>query len=105
LGNRKLNKADRLICKNLELYDFWFRYKDLVANPERIMAEISTVLGRRVEVKTSWSPEHVQPDMIKLERHRLLQEGRITTGRVGLWKASAKTLSGRCHKTASLMGY
>jgi hypothetical protein len=43
--------------------------------------------------------------MIKLERHRLLQEGSIVASRVGLWKSSDKVLRKLSHKTAAIMGY
>jgi hypothetical protein len=105
ITERGLNKAYRLIWKNMKLYDLWFRYEDLVTNPENIMAEISRVLRHRLETKSAWVPGNVDPAMIKLERHRLLQEGSIVAGRVGLWKSSDKVLRNLSHKTAAIMGY
>jgi len=105
ITERGLNKAYRLIWKNMKLYDFWCRYEDLVMKPEDIMAEISKILGQRIETKSKWNPENVYPAMIKLERHRLLQEGSIVVSRVGLWKSSGKVLRKLSHKTAAIMGY
>lgn len=104
-SERKLNKAYRLIWKNLKFYDYWCRYEDLVMNPEDVMAEISRILRQKVELKRCWSPEHVYHGMIKLERHRLLEEGSIKTSRVGLWKNSGKTFHRISHRTAIMMGY
>jgi hypothetical protein len=105
ITERGLNNAYRLIWKNLKLYDFCFRYEDLVQNPEAIVDEISKVLGRRIEVKATWNSDTVHPHMLKLDRHRLLKEGTITTSRVGLWKCSGRRLRKVSHKTAAMMGY
>jgi len=105
ITERGLNTAYRLIWKNRQLYDFWCRYEDLVMNPGSVMTGISAILRQKVEMKGSWDPQQVHPEMIKLDRHRLLQKGSIATTRVGLWKGSEKVFHRTSHKTAAMMGY
>lgn len=105
ITEKGLNKAYRLIWKNRQLYDLWFRYEDLVSDPGEVMAAISGVLGQAIGLKESWRPEQVHPEMVKLNRHRLLREGGIATSRVGVWRTSDKAFHRASHRTAAMMGY
>lgn len=102
---KSLNAAYRMIWKNLKLYDLCLRYEDLVTKPEEVMSQISTTLRHPVRLKYTWSAESVPSVMLKLERHDMLNEGVIKTGRVGIWKTREKTWSRSTDKTAAMMGY
>ena len=105
ITERQLNKAYRLIWRNVSRFDFWCRYEDLVNNPAAALEEISRVLRHKVQIRHSWGREQVAEEMLKLDRHRLLQQGSIQTCRVGVWKQSGKVFSRMSHRTAAIMGY
>lgn len=102
---KTLNHAYRLVWENLELFDLWLRYEDLVTVPERAMARLSEALSHQFKVPYNWEPESVHRPMLKIERHNLLQSGRISRNRVGIWRTSGQAFSEHTHHTAKLMGY
>lgn len=105
LTEAQLNERYRRVWESLDMFDLWLRYEDLVTIPERVMATVSQVLGHRLEALHGWHPSRVHPPMIKLDRHELLKSGRISTGRVGIWRASGKVFSNETLHTATMMGY
>ncbi|MGH7899786.1 MAG: hypothetical protein ACREQQ_17655 [Candidatus Binatia bacterium] len=100
-----LNASYRMIWREIGGFDLWFRYEDLVADPDAALASISAVLSCSLRAPRSWRPEAVQPTMLKLDRHDLLKTGRISAERVGIWKASGRRFERETHETAKLMGY
>ena len=100
-----LNEAYRLIWNNLQTFDLCLRYEDLIANPAAEIAKVSALLGYEFRVMSEWEPEGVPVHMVKLDRHELLKTGRLSAGRVGVWKSSGKTFSKQTQETAQLMGY
>jgi hypothetical protein len=105
LTEEKLNKGYRLVWDNLDMFDLWLRYEDLVSDPAATMAKISKVLGHRLDALSTWDPEKIHSPMLKLDRHDLLKSGSISASRVHVWRTSGKTFSEETHHTARLMGY
>lgn len=100
-----LNASYRLIWNEIESFDLWLRYEDLVADPESTLARVAPVLSCELRAPSSWGRDRVHPTMLKLERHELLESGRISRARVGLWRTSPRRFSAETHETAALMGY
>jgi hypothetical protein len=100
-----VNGSYRHVWENLSLCDLWFRYEELVADPESVMNRISGILGCPLEGFDHWDPGRVHPEMFKLTRHQSLESGRLSCDRVGIWKTSGKHFSQESHETARLMGY
>ena len=100
-----LNFYYRHIWEHLELYDLWIRYENLVQEPEKQLEQIGRVLRYSLKFVDQWDSETVPKAMIKLPRHHLLQSGRISKDRIGIWKNSGKTFSEDSHITAARMGY
>lgn len=105
IGERELNTEFRSVWANLELYDLWIRYEDLVTNPERILDSLSALLGCELQPAAEWNAEKVHHTMFKLDRHDMLRTGRISRSRVGVWKGSERTFSDDTRITAAMMGY
>jgi hypothetical protein len=97
----------RRIWKEIESYDVWVRYEDLVGDPDATLARISTVLQRPLTAPRTWDPQTVHDVTQKgvFDRHDLLKEGRISRERVGIWRESGLRFDDATHQTAVLMGY
>lgn len=104
-GEKGLNRRYRLIWKNLDIFDLWFRYEDLVRKTDIIVSRISKVLSYDFEVLKSWDPKMVNRHMLWGKRHLLLKNGYISKSRIGIWKTSGIKFSNESHKTAKMMGY
>jgi hypothetical protein len=100
-----LNQRYHLIWRNLERFDLWIRYEELVLDPAKTMQKISRVLSHELKVLEDWVATSVQAPMLKLDRHELLKSGKISKERIGIWKTSGMTLSRESHETARMMGY
>ena len=100
-----LNRSYRLVWQEIDAFDLWIRYEDLVADPRSALARIASVLGCELRAPAAWARDRVHPTMLKLERHELLETGRISRERVGLWRTSSRQCSNETHETAALMGY
>jgi hypothetical protein len=100
-----LNFSYRLVWGEIETFDLWLRYEDLVAGPEAALAPIGTLLGTPSLACRSWPPERVNAMMLKLDRHELLLSGRISTERVGIWRKAGRRFEAETHETARIMGY
>jgi hypothetical protein len=101
----EMNTMYRLIWENLDLYDHWIRYEDLVQNPQKSIDEISAILNHPLQVREEWDPDSVSGLMLKLHRHHLLKSGKISKDRVGIWRDSKIRFSERTQATAKMMGY
>jgi hypothetical protein len=104
-SERQLSDEFRSIWTNLHLCDVWFRYEDLVADPEKVLDTLSTLLGVRLELMESWDSKSVHRTMFKLDRHQMLRAGRISRERVGIWRQSGRKFSDEARTTAAMMGY
>lgn len=104
-GEEGLNRRYRLIWNNMDLFDLWFRYEDLVMNTEEIINKISKVLSNEFKVLKTWNPNTVNPHVLWEKRHHLLKDGYISKSRIGIWKTSKKNFSKESHETAKMMGY
>jgi hypothetical protein len=105
INEAQLNQVYRLVWNHLSLYDLWFRYEDLVTEPDRVMQRISTVLNYPLRARLYWDAEAVHDPMLKLDRHDLLKAGRISRDRIGIWKNSGMSFSSDTIRTARMMGY
>jgi hypothetical protein len=95
----------RQIWSEIESFDLWLRYEDLVADPDAALARISAVLSCTLTAPGAWDPKAVHAAMLKLDRHELLNEGRVSRERVGIWRTSGRRFAAATHETAGLMGY
>lgn len=102
---RKMNRYYCMVWDRRDLADAIVRYEDLVAEPDRVLAQVSRAIGRPLEVVREWDPRRVPSQMLKSDRHELLRSGAISRDRVGLWRMSRRPFSARSHATAELMGY
>lgn len=93
------------VWREIDSFDLWLRYEDLVADPDAALAKISPLLSCTLRAPRAWDPETVHSTMLKLDRHELLAQGRISTERVGIWKTSGQQFAAATHETATLMGY
>jgi hypothetical protein len=105
LDESRLNHAYRLIWRNLDMFDFWFRYEELVADAEPVLRRISALLNRPLRAIHCWGPEAVHEPMLKLDRHNLLKTGELSRDRVGIWKTANVSFSRETIETATMMGY
>jgi hypothetical protein len=105
LDEEGLNERYRAVWRNLNLFDLWLRYEELVQEPERTMQNISRALGQPLVVQRQWDRKSVHSTMLKLDRHDLLKEGTLVTNRIGLWKTSSHEYLPQTLETAELMGY
>jgi hypothetical protein len=105
VSEASLNTEYRVVWQHLHLCDLWLRYEDLVTNTAVVLAKISAVLSHPFHSRETWDPAHVNPHMLKLDRHVLLRRGRIVADRVGLWKGATKPFSEETLQTAAMMGY
>jgi hypothetical protein len=85
--------------------DLWFRYEELVAQTEAVLARIAAVLGHPLSPMERWPAEQVSAHMLKDEWHELLNGGSISRSRVGVWKTSGRPFSPETLETARLTGY
>lgn len=104
-GERGLNGMYRQVWKEHDLVDLWIRYEEFVTRPEAVIDRIARLLGTELSVRDSWMPEEIHRTMVKLERHEMLRNGRITSSQVGLWRSAGRTFSRQTHATAKMMGY
>jgi hypothetical protein len=104
-GEEGLNRRYRLIWRNLELFDLWFKYEDLVMDTEEVIKRISRVLSYDFKVLQAWDPNSVVRHTLWEKRHHLLKVGHISKSRIGIWKISKKNFSKESHETALMMGY
>jgi hypothetical protein len=100
-----LSAVYRRVWRDRDSFDLSLRYEDLVTDPDAALANISPLLGRPLRTLHEWNPGTVDPTLLKLERHDLLTEGRISRERVGIWRSSGRGLAPATHETAALMGY
>lgn len=105
LDEEGLNARYRAVWGALPSFDMWFRYEDLIRDPEMVFAKLSRVLGKNLVARRTWSSASVHPPMFKLDRHELLRGGALVTNRVGLWKNLGYTVSPLSIETSKLMGY
>jgi hypothetical protein len=95
----------RKVWSELDSFDVWLRYEDLVADPDGALARISPVLSTTLRAQPEWDPGSVSPAMFKLDRHEPLANGRIAADRVGIWRTADRAFTSEAHATAGLMGY
>jgi hypothetical protein len=100
-----LNERYRLIWNNLKKFDLWVRYEELVMDPEKTMQKVSRLLAHQFTALQQWDPKSVPAEMLKLDRHALLNSGKISKDRVGIWKTSGIAFSEETYATARMMGY
>ena len=105
LTETKMNRMYRNIWEHRSMFDLFIRYEDLVFFPDKIMAQISGILGFPLEVRKSWDTNMVHGPMLKLDRHDPLKAGILTKDRVGIWKDCGKSFLEETYQTAHLMGY
>jgi hypothetical protein len=95
----------RRVWAEIDSFDGWLRYEELVADPAAALATISPVLSRTLEATREWDPRSVNTHMFKLDRHEALASGRIAVDRVGIWRTAERRFAKQTHETAALMGY
>jgi hypothetical protein len=95
----------RKVWSEIDAFDAWLRYEELVADPGAALAKISPVLSRTLRAPQEWDPQLVPSEMFKLDRHVSLGDGRIAQDRVGIWRTAHRRLASEAHETAALMGY
>jgi hypothetical protein len=100
-----LNYSYRLIWREIDTFDLWLRYEDLVADPAAALAPIAALLETPLDGGRDWPRQRMHHTMFKLDRHELLRSGRISTERVGIWRTAGRTFDAESHETARLMGY
>lgn len=105
LTEQSLNMNYRQVWSEIDSFDLWLRYEDLVADPDAALGRISELLGCPLRTPEAWDPGAVHETMLKLDRHALLGEGRISGERVGLWRSSGRGFADATRETASRMGY
>jgi hypothetical protein len=105
LTEAKLNQRYRLVWDNVNMFDLWLRYEDLVMNTEEVIHKISKLLSYDFKVLHQWNPDSVHRTMFKLDRHDMLNNGTISKNRVGIWKTSDQKFSSNALLTAKMMGY
>jgi hypothetical protein len=96
-----------MIWNEIDSFDAWLRYEDLVADPDTALAKLSAVLSCTLRAPRTWDPQTVHHVTEKgiADRHDLLMEGRISRDRVGIWRTSGRRFEAGTHETAALMGY
>lgn len=104
-GEQGLNTVYRLIWRNLDLYDLWIRYEELVTNTEAVIDRIAELLSCDLKVTATWTTETVHRTMFKLDRHEMLRLGRISRSQVGIWRTCGREFSDDTRTTAAMMGY
>ena len=95
----------RRVWSEIDSFDVWLRYEDLVADPAAELEKLSPVLSRTLRMPASWEPHAVHDGMFKLDRHELLAGGRIVQDRVGIWRTADRPFASETHEAAELMGY
>jgi hypothetical protein len=105
LTEASLNSNYRLVWSEIDSFDLWLRYEDLVTDPDAALARISELLRCELRTPEHWDPGAVHETMFKLDRHELLTQGRISRERVGLWRTSGRGFADATRETASQMGY
>ena len=100
-----LNVNYRQVWSEIDSFDLWLRYEELVADPDAALARIGDVLGCELRAPLGWEPGAVHDTMLKLDRHELLNQGRISSERVGLWRTSGRGFDQATRETATRMGY
>ena len=100
-----LNGWYRHIWSTIDTFALWLRYEDLVADPAAALARIAPVLGVELRAPAAWDATRIHPSLLKLDRHTLLESGRVSRERVGLWRTCGRRFSDESHATARLMGY
>lgn len=104
-SERNQNDHCRAVWREIERFDHWLRYEDLVADPDRALAPIAALLGTPPLASHAWPPERLHATMFKHARHELLRRGRLSTERVGIWRTAGRLFTAETHDTARLMGY
>jgi hypothetical protein len=105
LTEQGLNERYRMIWARAQAADALVRYEDLVADAAAALGTVSAALGRPLTATLEWPAERVPRQMLKLDRHQLLQGGTISSSRVGVWRSAGRAFSDETHATARLMGY
>jgi hypothetical protein len=105
LDEAGLNVRYRLIWERSSLADLVIRYDDLVADTESVMARVTRALRRPLSPAIGRSWVDVPGELLKLDRHELLREGKISPSRVGIWRTSGRSFSDESQETAAMMGY
>jgi hypothetical protein len=105
LTEAELVQNYRTVWSEIDSFDVWVRYEELVADPGATLAKISPSLSRTLRAPREWDPESVHSEMVKLDRHRSLAGGLIVQDRVGIWRTTDRRLASESLETAALMGY
>lgn len=105
-GEQGLVGHYRLVWNNRDLYDAVVRYEDLIADTVRVTDTIAGVISASLAPCSSWDPSAVTGSMLYPRyRHYLLETGRVSPERVGIWKTCGKRFGARAHELAREMGY
>ena len=105
-GGSGLIQRYRTVWQERDLYDAVVRYEDLTTEASKVIGEISRAIDCPLTVRSEWHPGEVPGSMMYPRyRHYLLQSGRISRQRVGVWKDSGKRISTAAHELAREMGY
>lgn len=102
---QSLVKDYRKVWRQIDSFDVWLRYEELVMDPDTALAKVSPVLSRTLRAPREWDPRSVNAEMFKLDRHESLASGRIAQDRVGIWRTADRGFARVAHETAALMGY
>ena len=105
LSEEGLVESYRRVWSEIDSFDVWLRYEELVADPGAGLAKVSPVLSRTLRTPRNWDPRSVPSEMFKLDRHDRLRGGRIEQDRVGIWRTARRGFASEAHETAALMGY
>ena len=96
----------QMIWKKREYFDLLIRYEDLVTTTDCVIDSVSSAIGCSLTTKESWKSDDVPASMMYPRyRHYLLESGKISEERVGVWKTCEKKVSQEAHQLAEEMGY
>lgn len=105
-GEAGLVARYREIWAERHRFDAVIRYEDLVADPAAAMARVGEVVGCTLATREQWSAEEISEAMMYPRyRHYLLQSGRVSDARVGVWRRSGRPVSDAAQALATEMGY
>jgi len=105
-GEAGLVQQYRRVWEHRDLYDGIIRYEELVSQTDVMIENLSRLIEFPLRTKANWHPDEVHPSMLYPRyRHYLLEAGKVTSERVGIWKHCGKSFSPEAHALSHEMGY